>query len=78
MAKTTAAELHPVPVPIGVMKKVGIDLIGPFQATANGNKYAVVLVDYKSKWPEAQGIPDMSSLSVAKFLYEVICRQQRR
>lgn len=54
--------------------QVGIDLVGPLPRTAQGNRYIVTLVDYFSKWPEAEAIPDKSATSVALFLYKMICR----
>ncbi|KAL5467722.1 hypothetical protein EMCRGX_G031986 [Ephydatia muelleri] len=42
--------------------------------TAQGNKYIVTLMDYFSKWPEAEAIKDKSANSVAIFLNKVICR----
>lgn len=57
-----------------LLMKVGIDLIGPLPKTARGNKYIITLVDYFSKWPEAEPIPDKSAKSVAAFLYRMICR----
>lgn len=55
-------------------EQVGIDLIGPLPQTDSGNKYIVTLVDYFSKWPEAEPIPDKSAKHVALFLYKMICR----
>lgn len=57
-----------------LLLKVGIDLIGPLPKTARGNRYIVTLVDYFSKWPEAEPIPDKSAKTVAAFLYRMICR----
>ena len=36
--------------------KVGIDLIGPLPETKAGNQYIITLVDYFSKWPEAEAL----------------------
>ena len=54
--------------------QVGIDLVGMLPRTERGNKHIVTLVDYFSKWPEAEAIPDKSADSVAQFLYKIICR----
>lgn len=54
--------------------QVGIDLVGPLPTTARGSKYIVTLVDYFSKWPEAEALPDKSAKSVALFLYKMMCR----
>ena len=54
--------------------KVGIDLIGPLPETKAGNRYIITLVDYFSKWPEAEALPDKGAKGVAQFLYRMICR----
>ena len=54
--------------------QVGIDLIRPLPKTPRGNKYIVTLVDYFSKWPEAEPLPDKSAKGVALFLYKMMCR----
>ena len=46
----------------------------PLEVRARGNKYIVTLVDYFSKWPEAEAMADKSANSVALFLYKMICR----
>lgn len=53
---------------------MGIDIIGPLQKSAKGNKYIVAVTDHFSKWSEAAAIPDKSAASVASFLYSVVCR----
>ena len=37
---------------------IGINHIGPLPQTDWGNRYIVTLVDYFSKWPEVEPIPD--------------------
>ena len=66
--------LKSIPVPTKKWSLVGIDLIGPLQETPSGNKYIVAITDHFTKWSEAAGIPDKSAVSVAKFLYNVVCR----
>ena len=44
------------------MFQVGIDLIGPLPETKRGNRYVVTLVDYFSKWPEAEPLQDKKQL----------------
>lgn len=51
-----------------------IDLVGPLPTTARGNKYIVTLVDYFSKWPEAEALPNRSAKSVVLFLYKMRSR----
>ena len=49
-------------------------VIGPLPETARGNRYIITLVDYFSKWPEAEPLPNKSANSVALFLYKMFCR----
>ena len=42
--------------------------------TLRGNKYIITLVDYFSKWPEAEALPDKTTKGVALFLYKTMCR----
>ena len=37
-----------------------------------GNRFIINLVDYFSKWPEAEAIPNTSAESVAHFLYKMM------
>ena len=59
---------------INILLQVGIDLVGPLPKTARGNRYIVTLVDYFSKWPEAEALPDKTAETVALFLYKMMCR----
>lgn len=68
-----APELHPVPVPSGVWKQVGMDLIGPLPKSRNGNLYICGLTDYFSKWPVAEAIPSKSAAEVASVMIRAIC-----
>jgi len=45
----------------------GIDFMGPFPKS-NGNQYILVVVDYVSKWVEAQALPNNDARVVVKFL----------
>ena len=69
--KTSAAELHPIPVKAQIWSQVGMDLIGPLTETPCGNKYVITLTDYFSKWTEATALPDKSADGVARFMYSV-------
>ena len=51
--------------------------MGPLPVTARGNRYIVTLVDYFSKWPEAEPLPNKSAKEVALFLYRMICRYEK-
>ena len=38
-------------------ERVALDIVGPLPKSSNGNKYALVVVDYFSKWPEVIPLP---------------------
>ena len=53
----------------------GIDLIGPLLTARPTFKYAVVAVDYFTKWAEAKPLAMISSKKVQEFVWEaIICR----
>ncbi|GJV21549.1 reverse transcriptase domain-containing protein [Tanacetum coccineum] len=51
----------------------GLDFMGPFP-DSKGNKYILVVVDYVSKWVEAQALPTNDARVVVKFLRGLIAR----
>ena len=66
--------MTPTPVHIAFYK-VGIDLVGPLQATKRGNRYIITCIDYMTKWVEAKALPNKTSKQTAEFLYtEIVCR----
>ena len=54
--------------------QVGIDMIGKLPKTTNDNQYIITLMDYFSKWPEAEAVKSKSAETAALFLYKVVCR----
>jgi len=54
--------------------RVGLDLVGPLPPTKNGNKYIIVLVDYLTKWVEAEPLEKIESDDIIKFLKMVFSR----
>ena len=69
--RTGKAEVPPLtPIPVaGSFHSVGVDVI-QFTKSHQGNKYAVVFVDYLTKWPEIFATPDQSALTIARLLIE--------
>ncbi|GJX28451.1 reverse transcriptase domain-containing protein [Tanacetum coccineum] len=51
----------------------GLDFMGPFP-DSRGNKYILVVVDYVSKWIEAQALPTNDARVVVKFLRGLFAR----
>ena len=54
--------------------KVGLDIIGPLPQTNKGNQYIIVLVDYLTKWVEADPLSTIESKDVISFLMKVFAR----
>jgi len=55
-----------------VLKKMGMDLIGPLPKSKQGHVYVLVMQDYFTKWPEAIPLKDATAKSVAGVLLSVI------
>ncbi|UYV74161.1 K02A2.6-like [Cordylochernes scorpioides] len=56
----------------GPFQRVGIDLLGRFPVSNNGNKWIVVATDYLSRYAMTRAIPNGSAEEVAKFIIENI------
>jgi len=54
--------------------RVGLDIIGPLPQTRKGNQYIIVLVDYLTKWVEAEATASIESDDVISFLTRVFSR----
>jgi hypothetical protein len=62
--------LTPIPV-AGAFDRVGVDVL-QLPRTRKGNRYAVVFVDYLTKWPEVFAVADQSSATIVKLLEEEV------
>ena len=62
--------LTPVPVE-GPFHRVGVDVL-QLPVSARGNKYAIVFMDYLTKWPEVFPAKDQSAYTIAKTLVEKV------
>ena len=49
---------------------LALDLVGPLPATARGNKYLLVVIDYFTRWVDAYALPDTSAITVSRALVE--------
>ncbi|GKC41391.1 reverse transcriptase domain-containing protein, partial [Tanacetum coccineum] len=57
----------------GMIRRCGIDFMEPFPKS-HKFKYILVVVDYVSKWVEAQALPTNDARVVVTFLKELFCR----
>ena len=63
-----------MPLPDAAWDKLGIDFIGPMQGSLH-QRYAVVMVDYYSKWVEMAFTKEPSSDAVIEFMNVVASRE---
>ena len=73
VGKPIRPPLTPIPVK-GPFDSVGVDVI-KFPCSSKGNKYAVVFMDYLTKWPEVFATSDQTSLTIAELLVKNIVSQ---
>ena len=62
--------LTPIPV-AGPFDRIGVDVV-QLPRTQRGNQYAVVFMDYLTKWPEVFPVADQSAATIATLLVEEI------
>ena len=53
-------------------QKIGVDLLGPFPTSVNGNKMLNVAVDYLTKWVELEALLTGKADVVAQFIVDKI------
>ncbi|XP_022891492.1 uncharacterized protein LOC111406334 [Olea europaea var. sylvestris] len=71
---TPPRELNPVTVP-WPFSKWGVDLIGPMPVGKGGVKFAIIAVDYFTKWAEVEPFATITEQKTTHFLWKsVICR----
>ncbi len=65
------APLLPIPVD-GAFDRVAMDILGPFPATHDGNRYIIVFSDYYTRWPEAFAFPSTEAPRIAQIIVNQI------
>lgn len=70
MGRQIRPYLTPIPVG-GAFDRVGVDII-KFPRSNSGNQYAIVFVDYLTKWPEVFASADQTSPTIARLLVEEV------
>ncbi len=60
------------PIPVGgTFDRIGVDVL-QLPLTQQGSRYAVVFMDYLTKWPELFAVPDQTALTIARLLVEQV------
>ncbi|GBM30716.1 Transposon Ty3-I Gag-Pol polyprotein [Araneus ventricosus] len=65
-------QLQPIEPPDIPFAKVGIDLLGRFPVTRNGNRWIIVCTDYLTSFTVTKALPTGEAIEVAKFIVEEI------
>ena len=73
VARCHNTPLQSVELPSGPWEKLAIDITGPFKS--HEYKYAVVVIDYYSKWPEVAFMSEVTSSSIIRFLTQLFARE---
>ena len=50
------------------LERIAIDILGPLPDTEQGNRYALIVMNYFSKWTEVHAMPDQTAEAVAHML----------
>ena len=58
-----------MPLPASPMQIVALDLIGPFVASSNDNKYVLTVIDHCTGWAEAYPIPNKRSQTTEQVFH---------
>jgi len=56
----------------GAFDQVGVDIIKFPRSSSSGMRYAVVFMDYLTKWPEVFATSDQTSSTIARLLVEEV------
>lgn len=66
--------LHPLSLIKVPFERIGIDLVMPLDRSARRHLFALVIVDYATRYPEAVALRNISAKSVADALFRVTSR----
>lgn len=70
-----SGRLQPVSPPSTPFEQVGIDLLGPFPRSTDGNRWVIVCVDHLTRYCETAALPSATAKDVSIFLlFQVILR----
>ncbi|GBM53839.1 Retrovirus-related Pol polyprotein from transposon 297 [Araneus ventricosus] len=67
-----SGQLHPIKPPDIPFNKIGVDLLGRFPITRNGNRWIIVRTDYLTRSTVTKALPTAEATEIAKFLVEEI------
>lgn len=62
--------MQPIQLATRPFERIGIDTLGPFRPSRNGNRKIIVVTDYMSKWAIARAVKQENEYEVADMLIE--------
>lgn len=65
-----AGLLQPIDVPAEPFYRVGLDLLGPFPLSTDGNRWVAVAIDYSTRFAITRPLPSSCATDVADFLIQ--------
>ena len=69
------APLQKMPLIAEPFRRIAVDLIGPITpCSERGHKYILTVVDYATRYPEAEVLKTIDTISVAEGLISIFCR----
>ena len=66
--------LKPIDVQPIPFHMVGIDIVGPLKTTKHGNRYILSVIDYYTKYAEAEALPNQLAETVVRALETIFAR----
>ena len=73
--KATAQPVTTIEWPKRPWEKVAIDVRGPDASMGVHNRFAIVLIDYYSKWVEVELVDQVTTVNIIKMLTRVFARE---
>ncbi|CAJ1064638.1 uncharacterized protein LOC120723181 [Xyrichtys novacula] len=70
----TKALLQPLPLIETPFERIGMDVVGPLEKSASGNRYILVMCDYATRYPEAFLLRSVKARHVANCLLQLFSR----
>ncbi|KAM7298120.1 DDE-type integrase/transposase/recombinase [Ixodes scapularis] len=67
-----AGLLQPIAPRTAPFQQIGMDLLGPFPPSTQGNGWIIVATDYLTRYAETKALPARTAVEVAKFFIESI------
>jgi transposase InsO family protein len=57
-----------------VIRRMGVDILGPFPRAVGGYRYLFIAIDKFTKWPEATMVVNITQGAAVAFLKSIVCR----